>query len=100
AAAAPAPDPYMKPTSRGAFLVLLLALAGGCDNVGRAFDPSVDPNEPDPGTTESAVAVVPVGGDVRTGRPKVRAAYPEGGGWPLAVPVVVEFTESVNQDSI
>ncbi len=80
--------------------LLSLALLGACDNVGRAFDPSVDPDDPDPGTTESTIEIVPVGGDVRTGRPKVRATYPSGGGWPVAVPVVVEFNESVNQASI
>lgn len=89
----------MKSTLRSAFAFLLLLLAG-CDNVGRAFDPDVEPNEPDPGTAESIVEDVPVGGIVRSGRPRVRAAYPEGAGWPLAVPVVLEFSESVNQSSI
>ena len=89
----------MKPILRLASLLLPL-LACGCDNVGRAFDPDVEPPEPPPGSTFSAVQVVPVGGDVRDGRPLVRATYPEGGGWPTAVPVVVEFSESVNEASI
>lgn len=89
----------MKPTLRLASLLLPL-LACGCDNVGRAFDPNVEPPEPPPGTTFSAVQVVPVGGDARDGRPLVRATYPEGGGWPTVVPVVVEFSESVNEASI
>jgi hypothetical protein len=84
---------------RAAFPVLLL-FASGCDNVGRAFDRDVNPDDPDPGTTESTIEVVPIGGDVRTGRPKVRATYPSGGGWPTGVPIVVEFSESVNQRSI
>ncbi|MBL8755176.1 MAG: hypothetical protein JNK15_17865, partial [Planctomycetes bacterium] len=88
-----------KPSCR-AFLPLLVLLASGCDNVGRAFDPDTEPEDPTPGTTESAVQVVPVGGETRTGRPKVRATYPSGSGWPTTVPVVVEFSESVNQDSI
>ncbi len=89
----------MKPIHRIALLLLPL-LACGCDNVGRAFDPDVSPPEPTPGTTFSAVQVVPVGGDARDGRPVVRATYPSGGGWPTAVPVVVEFSESVNEASI
>ena len=72
----------MMPILRRAFLPSLLLLASGCDNVGRAFDPVVDPNEPEPGATESIVEVVPIGGNVVEGRPKVRATYPAGGGWP------------------
>ncbi len=81
-------------------LLLPLCAAAGCDNVGRAFDPDVDPGGPDPTTGTSAVQVVPVGGDVREGRPRIRAAYPEGAGWPGTVPIVVEFSESINADSI
>ena len=40
-----------------------MVLLVGCDNVGRAFDPDVEPPEPPPGSTFSAVQVVPVGGD-------------------------------------
>ncbi len=80
-------------------LGLSLALAG-CDNVGRAFDRNLDPNGPGNETGESAIQVVPVGGDVRDGRPLVRAVYPEGSGWPTIVPVVVEFSESVNEASL
>jgi hypothetical protein len=78
----------------------LFAGAVGCDNVGRAFDPNRDPEDPvgTPGT--STVQVVPVGGDARDGRPKVKAAFPNGGGWPTVVPIVIEFSESVNQASI
>ncbi|MFK7739203.1 MAG: Ig-like domain-containing protein [Planctomycetota bacterium] len=76
------------------------ALLGGCDNIGRAFDPSVDPNDPSSDTGESTVQVVPAGGIARDGRPQVRAAYPEDGGWPRTVPIVVEFSESVNEASL
>lgn len=82
------------------FLPLLCAVAGSCDNVGRAFDPDVDPDNPTPGTAESTVQVVPVGGDAKSGRPKVRLAVPEGAGWPSVVPIAVEFSESVNEGSI
>lgn len=85
---------------RCALLSLLVLFASGCDNVGRAFDRDNDPDEPDPDATESIVQVVPVGGFTKPGRPKVRTTNPEGPGWPAAVPVVVEFNESVNEASI
>lgn len=79
-------------------LLCSLAAAAGCDNVGRAFDPGSGSsgNENSPGIVE----IVPVGGSAVDGRPKVRAAYPDGAGWPTTVPIVVEFSESVNQASI
>lgn len=80
-------------------LALLFGLAA-CDNVGRAFDPDTDPGEPTPGSTISIVQVVPLGGDTRDGRPKVKATFPKDGGWPPTVPVVVEFSESVNEATI
>ena len=84
-----------------AFLATLLALGlAACDNVGRAFDPDLTPDPPPAGSSTSIVQVVPVGGDVRDGRPKVRATYPADSGWPTNVPIVVEFSESVNQASI
>jgi hypothetical protein len=81
-------------------LLLPALLALGCDNVGRAFDPDVNPNEPGETPGVSPIQVVPVGGQVREGRPRVREAYPEGAGWPGVVPIVVEFSESVNAASI
>ena len=86
---------------RSHLLVLsALLLTAACDNVGRAFDPVVDPNNPNNEGGESAIQVVPVGGDVRDGRPLVREVYPQGSGWPTTVPVVVEFSESVNEVSL
>jgi|GEM_PF-2310690 len=81
------------------YLSLLLS-AAACDNVGLAFDPSVDPNTPVNEVGESEVQVVPVGGDARDGRPLVRQVYPDGSGWPSTVPIVVEFSESINRASI
>jgi hypothetical protein len=84
-------------------LLLLLALllpAVACDNVGRAFDRNVDPNTPGNETGESEIQVVPVGGDARDGRPQVREVYPQGSGWPTTVPIVVEFSESINEASV
>lgn len=86
-------------------LQLLLALSGllllaACDNVGRAFDPDVEPPDPGGTTVVSNIEPPPNGGDLRDGRPIVRATYPSGGGWPSTVPIVVEFSESMNQASI
>ena len=41
--------------------VLLLGFAA-CDNIGRAFDPSVDPSDPGNQTGTSPIQIVPVGG--------------------------------------
>jgi hypothetical protein len=60
----------------------------------------LDPGTPQPGSTFSAIQVVPTGGDARDGRPRVRATFPANGGWPLKVPIVVEFSESINEDSV
>ena len=81
-------------------LAILLFLLVGCDNVGRAFDPGVDPTDPGAGTTTSTIQVVRNGGDAREGRPKVKAVFPKDGGWPGTVPIVVEWSESMNEDSI
>lgn len=68
-----------------------------CDNVVRGFDPGYTPG----GTPQaSSVELVPEGGDVRDGRPKVKNTWPKGGGWPMTVPIVVEFNESVSQSSV
>ncbi len=86
------------PVLRLAFVPTLL-LIGSCDNVGRVWDPDIT-EPPDPEPAASIVQIVPVGGDVRDGRPKVRAAYPKDSGWPSTVPIVVEFSESINVPSI
>ena len=86
--------------SRVLFVVLLAALLAGCANVGRIFDPTFDPGRGPSGPGTSNIEVPPVGGDVRDGRPLVREVYPKGGGWPESVPIVVEFSESVNQSSL
>lgn len=85
---------------RTRLLLLTALLLAACDNVGLAFDPVVDPNNPNNENGESTIQVVPVGGDVRDGRPLVREVYPQGSGWPTTVPVVVEFSESVNAASL
>lgn len=77
---------------------LALLLLGACDNFARGFDPGF--NGGGGSAQPSTVELVPVGGDVRDGRPKVRNTWPKGGGWPTTVPVVVEFTESVSSASI
>jgi hypothetical protein len=38
-------------------LLSLLPLLAGCDNVGRAFDPSVEPPAPPPGSTVQTIHV-------------------------------------------
>lgn len=81
-------------------LLMLASVAAGCDNIGRAFDNNVDPSDPGEDTGISTVQVVPVGGDARDGRPQVRATYPEGAGWPAEVPIVVEFSESINEATL
>ena len=90
--------------NRPPYILMLLfgvvVATAACDNIGRAFDPNVDPNDPGEETGTSAIQVVPVGGDARVGRPTVRATYPEGAGWPSTVPIVVEFSESLNEETI
>jgi hypothetical protein len=83
-----------------ALLCLVLPCAfSACDNVGRAFNPGFVPGGPSGGNNSgpSPVQVVPVGGDARNARPQVRNAAPKATGWPVTVPIVVEFSESVNE---
>ncbi|MGE3171769.1 MAG: hypothetical protein AB7O97_04030 [Planctomycetota bacterium] len=85
--------------SAGALLLAVLVGLAACDNVGRAFDRDVTrdtPTEP----TVSAIQVPPARGDIRDGRPLVRDTYPKGGGWPSTTPIVVEFSESINQATV
>lgn len=46
------------------------------------------------------IQVPPAGGDIRGTAPQVRATYPKATGWPLSVPVVIEFSQSMNEASI
>jgi hypothetical protein len=75
-------------------------LSTGCDNVGRAFDPVIDPTTNPQDPASSTVQVPRDGADFRDGRPLIREVYPRGGGWPVTVPVVVEFSESINEASV
>lgn len=89
--------------NRPLYLLLLIGVAVAavaCDNIGRAFDQNVDPNDPGEEIGTSEIQIVPFGGDARAGRPTVRATYPEGAGWPTTVPIVVEFSESLNEETI
>jgi hypothetical protein len=91
----------MAPVLRTCAPFCFALLLTGCDNVGRAFDPHVDPHTGPPGpAAPSTIEVPPDGGDLRDGRPTVKAVYPKAGGWPTSVPIVVEFSESVNTASI
>lgn len=90
---------------RNRLLLILLPIVvavgfAACDNIGRAFDPNLNPNEPGEENGVSTIQIVPVGGDARDGRPIVRETYPSGDGWPTTVPIVVEFSESINEESI
>lgn len=85
------------------FILLPIVVAVGfaaCDNIGRAFDPNLNPNEPGTETGVSSIQIIRVGGDAREGRPVVRETYPSGDGWPSTVPIVVEFSESLNEETI
>ncbi|MBK8100846.1 MAG: Ig-like domain-containing protein [Planctomycetes bacterium] len=91
----------MRSTQTLPWLFLFLLGLAACDNVGRAFDRDVGDGGGGGGTTgPSTIQVVPAGGDVRDGRPRVRTTAPRGGGWPTSVPIVIEFSESMNEASI
>ena len=77
---------------------LLACLWSGCgNNIGRLFDPDVsDPGQPGASTIQR---MVPQGNAV-DGRIKVRNVFPSGNGWPGTVPIVVEFSETVNEASV
>lgn len=83
-------------TTACAALALLLTATACEDNIGRVFDPNVG----GPGAGEGTVQAAREGSDARDGRPRVRAAFPEGAGWPSTVPIVVEFSESLNESSV
>ena len=76
------------------FLGISLLVGCGQNNIGRLFDR--DPGGGPGGTT--GVVTIPARGDALDSRPSVTEAFPQGGGWPTAVPVVVVFNESMNTD--
>ena len=85
------------------FLILVAPLSAlfclpSCDNVGRAFDPSIGGN----GGNGSATFIQPMvnQGVTVEGRPKVQHVFPEGNGWATTVPIVVVFNESINQSTV
>ncbi len=78
--------------------VLFLFLVACEDNIGRIWDTG---NPSGGGTgTGTGIQAVETGGLVIDGRPKVVDAFPKGGGWPTTVPIVVVFTESVNESIV
>ena len=66
------------------------------NNVGRVFDRNLDPGEPG----ESVVQRMVPQGNAVNGRPRVREVFPRGNGWPGTVPIVVHFTETINEASV
>jgi hypothetical protein len=78
--------------------VLCLSLAG-CDNVAKAFGPGATP-DPGTGTAESKIQIVREAGDAKNGRPTVKNVAPKGSAWPTTVPIVIEFSESIYENSI
>jgi len=66
------------------------------NNVGRVFDRNLDPGEPG----ESVVQRMVPQGTAVNGRPRVDTVFPEGNGWPGTVPIVVQFSETINEASV
>lgn len=73
-------------------------LFASCDSVVLAFNPN--PSGPPTVDGLAIIQVPPAGGDIRGTAPQVRATYPKATGWPLSVPVVIEFSQSMNEASI
>ena len=73
-------------------------LFASCDSVVLAFNPN--PSGPPTVDGLAIIQVPPAGGDIRGTAPQVRATYPKATGWPLTVPVVIEFSQSMNEASI
>lgn len=79
--------------------VLAAGVVCGCDNVARVFDKKGKSGSGSAGDA-TFVQAVRAGGKVMKGRPRVEAVFPTGSGWPATVPIVVVFSESMNEDSI
>ena len=83
------------------FVSLALLTLFACENnIGRAFDPDgVGGGGSGSGDT-SNIQALPIGGKAVDGRPSVVDAFPKAAGWPVSVPVVVLFDESMNEQSV
>lgn len=77
-------------------LVTALAAAGCSDNIGSIWDREKGGG----GAAGAGIEVVPAQGRIVDGRPRVEDAFPKGSGWPVTVPVVVVFSESIARSSI
>ncbi|MHC5066875.1 MAG: Ig-like domain-containing domain, partial [Planctomycetota bacterium] len=77
----------------------LLGVVACENNVGSIFDPDVGGGGGGSGDATN-IQALPVGGIAIDGRPRVTDVFPEGDGWPSAVPIVVVFNESMNEESI
>ncbi len=82
-------------------LALVGTLAAACgNNVGALYDPDRGGGGGGGPNDASGIVVVPNGGRPKDGRPRVTDAFPESGGWPSTVPVVVVFDEPMSQASV
>lgn len=80
-------------------LLPLLCLAVACDNAGSIWDP--DKGGGGGGSEDQTnVQVVQAGGETKEGRPTVKKVLPTGAGWPTSTPIVVVFSEAMNEDSV
>jgi len=73
---------------------------GSCDNIGRIFDPGGGSGGGRGSNPATQIQTPPDGAIVIANRPKVLAAFPDGGNWPVTTPIVVLFNEAMNLDSI
>jgi hypothetical protein len=87
----------MSGNHRYVLIGLLATLLCGCgNNIGRIWDRNVGPSEPG----ESVVQRMVAQGNPASGRPRVEKVFPEGNGWPVTVPIVVVFSETINEASV
>ncbi|MCC6784755.1 MAG: Ig-like domain-containing protein [Planctomycetes bacterium] len=83
-----------------AALLAVAALGAGCGNNLAALYKFRRGGGGGGPTDATGVVVVESLGKLVDGRPKVEAAFPSSGGWPATVPIVVQFNESMAEDSI